>query len=112
MAAAGSLLPANSSPLRAIRSLHISDRVEHGCAYAFLAFLPALHEHWHIMLLTAAGAILLGISLEFGQLLSHGRACELSDVVADATGVYLGLIIGWPMRSVPLIRSFLSRPVR
>lgn len=110
--AVGSLLPASSSPIRAINSLHISDWVEHFCAYAFLAFLPALHERPRVILLTAAGAILLGISLEFGQLLAQDRACEFSDVVADATGVGLGLAVGWSLRSVPLVRSLLSRPAR
>src|SRR5205085_3838604 len=40
----GSLLPGDSSPMRALDRLHISDKIEHMAAYTVLALLPALHE--------------------------------------------------------------------
>lgn len=101
----GSLLPANSSPVRALNSLHLSDWVQHLCAYAFLAFLPALHERPRLVFATAAGLVLLGVLLEFGQYFTQDRACEFSDVAADTVGVALGLLIGWSLRSAPILRS-------
>lgn len=108
----GSLLPATSSPVRALHSLHLADWAEHCCAYACLAFLPALHERWRVTLVFSAGSVALGILLELGQWLSRYRVCELSDIVADTAGVCLGLAIGWRVRFLPLVRSLLSLPTR
>jgi VanZ family protein len=104
-----SLLPNTSPAMQALSSLNLSDKFEHLCAYAFLAFLPALHERRRFTLLAALGAVLLGVFLEFAQLFSKSRTWELSDMGADALGVALGLLIGIPMRSIPFVR-LLIRP--
>jgi VanZ family protein len=105
----GSLLPADSSPIKAVDLLGINDKFEHFLAYSVLAFLPAVHERRNFVILSALGTVALGIGLEFGQFYSSGRSFEIADMVADALGVSLGLIIGVPARSSVTVRSFLSR---
>ena len=100
----GSLLPNTSPAMRALNSFHFSDTFEHFCAYAFLAFLPALHERRRFTLLAALGAVSLGVSLEFAQLFADGRSWQFSDIGADASGVCVGLLMGIPMRFVPMVR--------
>ena len=108
----GSLLPNTSTPMRALDSLHLSDTVEHFGAYAFLTFLPALHERRHFIVLAALGIMLLGVSLEFAQLFADGRSWQFSDIAADAAGVCVGLLTGIPMRSALMVRLLLSRTTR
>jgi VanZ family protein len=103
-----SLLPANSLPMRALDSLKISDKIEHAAAYAFLAFLPAIHERRGFIIAAAIGAAVLGVALEYGQLYSGWRDFEVGDMVADALGVCFGLAVGIPMRSTALMRSVSS----
>ncbi len=95
---AGSLLPDNSPPIQLLGLLHLGDKVLHFAAYALLAFLPALHEPWQNIAGVAALLVLLGVLLEFGQLLSPGRSFEMGDMMADGTGVCMGLLAGWPLR--------------
>ena len=83
--------------MRALHSFRLSDTVEHFCAYAFLGFLPALHERRPFILWAALGVILLGVSLEFAQLLADGRSLQFSDMEADAAGVCVGLLMGIPI---------------
>jgi VanZ family protein len=90
----GSLLPSTSLPMRALGSLHVSDKIEHFGAYAVLAFLPALHERKGFVIAAALGAVALGVALEFGQLFSGWRNFEIADMVADAIGVCFGLAAG------------------
>ena len=45
---AGSLLPADSLPIRALSHFGVGDKLQHFAAYAVLAFLPALHERWRV----------------------------------------------------------------
>ncbi len=94
----GSLLSANSVPIRLLARLNISDKLEHALAYAVLALLPAVHEQRRFLTSAAIGAVLLGVLLEYGQPLT-GRDFEIMDMVADATGVVLGLSIGLWFRS-------------
>jgi VanZ family protein len=103
----GSLLPAQSAPIKALDLLGISDKLEHFLAYSFLAFLPAVHERWNFVVAAALGAIALGVGLEYGQLYSPGRSFEIADMAADAMGVCFGLIVGIPLRSSVALRSFL-----
>lgn len=107
--ATGSLLPGTSAPIRALNALHITDKVEHFFAYAFLAFLPALHERRRFTLLAALGAILLGIALEFAQLFAADRTLQLSDMQANVAGVCLGLLAGVRVGSVAPVRLLLAR---
>ena len=102
----GSLLPSNSAPMRALDELHVSDKLEHVGAYALLAFLPAIHEQRRFIIAAAIGAVLLGIGLEFGQLLTGWRDFEVGDMIADAVGVCSGVGAGIPIRSAGIVRSF------
>jgi VanZ family protein len=95
----GSLLPGSSLPIQALGKLQVSDKLMHFAAYAVLAFLPSLHERWPALAATLAGAISLGVLLEFGQMLSPGRNFEIADMVADTVGVLCGLILALPWRS-------------
>ena len=104
----GSLLPSNSAPVRALDELHVSDKLEHVGAYALLAFLPAIHEQRRFIIAAAIGAVLLGIGLEFGQLLTGWRDFEVGDMIADAVGVCSGVGAGIPIRSAGIVRSFRS----
>lgn len=101
----GSLLPANSFPMRALDRLHISDKIEHFAAYAVLAFLPAIHERRGFIIIAALGAVGLGVALEFGQLSLGWRNFEIRDMIADAVGVCVGVAAGVPMRAAEVVRS-------
>lgn len=103
----GTLLPADTAPIRALDFLGINDKVEHGLAYLSLAFLPALHESRRRLVFIAPALVALGVALEFGQLLSPGREFEIGDMIADAAGVAAGLAVGW--RARPLIAGRLTR---
>src|ERR1700676_5355405 len=83
----GSLLPENSLPMRELDRLHLNDKFEHFAAYTVLAFLPALYERWLFIVLAAAGAVLLGIGLEYAQLFLGWRHFEIGDMIADTGGV-------------------------
>jgi VanZ family protein len=96
---AGSLLPSESAAMQAIDRVPLSDKVEHAAAYAFLAFVPAIHERRRRVIAAAAGAVLLGVALEFAQLWSGWRDFEVADMVADGIGVAVGLGIGWTLRN-------------
>src|SRR6478672_2446830 len=87
----GSLLPGSSMPMRALGELPVSDKLLHFAAYAVLAFLPSLHERWSTLGAALAGAIALGVLLEFAQRLSPGRNFEIADMIADTGGVLFGL---------------------
>jgi VanZ family protein len=105
----GSLLPANSAAIRSLSLLGLSDRVEHFAGYAALAFLPMLHERRGFVAWAAAGLVLLGVGLEFGQLESPGRSFEAGDITADALGVCAGLAAASIFRS-RIRRAFISAP--
>jgi len=94
----GSLLAANSAPMRLIAELSINDKIQHFAAYSLLVLLPTLHERQSIVALAVAGALLMGVGLEFAQLYSPGRTFDLLDMRADAFGVSMGLTAGIPLR--------------
>lgn len=102
-----SLVPANSLPMRELSLLHVNDKVEHCLAYAVLAFLPAIHEQRRFIIAAALGAVVLGIALEYGQLLTGWRDFEYGDMVADAVGVCLGVAAAVPLRGTEVARSLL-----
>ena len=93
----GSLLPSDSAPIRTLDELPFSDKFDHMGMYAMLAFLPALHEETKGVLWLAAGALALGIALEFVQLYV-GRDFEVGDMIADAVGLVVGLAVGFSLR--------------
>jgi VanZ family protein len=93
----GSLLPDKSLPMRALSRLDISDKIQHFAAYAVLAFLPVIHERPRVVVAIAFALIGLGVLLEFGQTLVT-RDFETADIVADALGVFVGIVAGWQLR--------------
>lgn len=99
----GSLLPANSAPLRFLAALNINDKLEHLGAYAALALLPALHERPRLLSSLLLLLLLLGVLLEFGQLYSPGRSFEAGDMLADASGLMLGWLCALPLRRLTAI---------
>lgn len=96
---AGELLPGASLPVRLLTQLHIGDKIQHFGAYAVLAFLPTLHERRGLLAIVALGLVALGISLEFGQMLSGSRFLEIGDMAANAVGVCFGVAFGLPLRN-------------
>jgi VanZ family protein len=90
----GSLLPANSLAIRTLDRFPVSDKIEHAGMYALLAFLPAVRERRNFVIGAAAGAMALGVGLEFAQRLSGWRNFEVADMIADGIGVCLGLLLG------------------
>lgn len=68
--------------------------------YALLTFLPALYERRRVIIMAAAGAIVLGVGLEYAQLLTGWRDFEVADMIADTVGVFLGLGSGMAVRSM------------
>jgi len=101
----GSLLPSSSLAIHTLDRLPIGDKVEHTAMYALLAFLPALYERLRVVVGAAAGALALGVGLEFAQLLSGWRNFEIGDMIADGAGVCLGLALGAVIRSSLLVRE-------
>jgi VanZ family protein len=90
----GSVLPSDSSPMQALDSLQINDKIEHVAAYTALAFLPALHERRRFVIVAALGAVALGVALEYVQRFTGWRDFEVGDMIADAIGVVFGLVTG------------------
>lgn len=105
----GSLLPGTSTPMKMLESFHLSDKVQHFLAYTVLAFLPSIHEKRRFTLWAASGAILLGVALEYGQLLVSSRSSDVIDIVMDTGGVMVGLVLGDAVRLIPSVRAFLPR---
>jgi VanZ family protein len=98
--AAGSLAPSDSSSMRMLDSLEISDKIQHFAAYALLAVLPAIHERRGFVIGAAIGVLVLGAGLEYLQLYSGWRDFEFADMVADGVGICFGLAVGAPIRTV------------
>jgi VanZ family protein len=90
----GSLLPDSSPPMQALSALHVNDKLEHLAAYAALAFWPTLHERRRVVAAIALSMIGMGVMLEFGQKLVAGRYFEIADMVANAFGVLVGIVLG------------------
>ena len=94
----GSLLPSNSLPKRALEALDVNDKLEHFLAYSALALLPALHEKKPVAGLLALAIVLLGVALEFGQVLFSDRLFELGDIAAGTAGVLCGFVAATQLR--------------
>src|SRR5262249_21602968 len=83
-----SLLPGRDLP-----QVGISDKLEHVIAYAAMALsgslaFPRLTAFlWLLVLLPV-----LGIAIEFCQLMVPGRSAEVADAVADIIGVLLVIL--------------------
>jgi VanZ family protein len=94
----GSLLPSNSLPKRALDALDVNDKLEHFLAYSALALLPALHEKKPVAALMALAIAVLGVTLEFGQVLFSDRLFELGDIAAGTAGVLCGFVAATQLR--------------
>ena len=76
------------------------DKVYHSLAYLWLAVIPFLG--FQGVKIALAGALLmipLGIGLEYAQDLVHGRFFSVADMVANGTGVVLGMVLGKYVKS-------------
>lgn len=102
----GSLLPADSAPMRALDELSINDKLEHVIAYLLLALLPAIHERRRILVPLLPTTLLMGILLEFGQLYSPGRSFDVYDMLADGVGVLVGTAFGLASRRLVVFTVF------
>lgn len=86
-----------------------ADKWEHLLAYGLMTYWWGMlqpHRRWR----WAVGLALLGLCLEFAQLLAPGRYMEWPDAAANAAGVLLGLaalrtplrgLLGWLDRQFP-----------
>ena len=73
------------------------DKVEHLLSYAMLAVgAVLLYAGRRAQWFAGAGLILLGIALEFAQaMLTTTRMADPADAASNATGVVLGLLVGF-----------------
>ncbi len=91
----GSLLPANSAPIRVVGLLPVSLKVLHFCGYAWLALVSLFTvTRRSTGVWIALAMILLGVAMEFGQRLIPGRAFALRDMAINGAGVLAGIAIG------------------
>ena len=101
----GSLLPAASPLMVAVGRLHISDKLQHFCAYLALSSLPVIgFRDRRSGILAGISMFILGILLEAGQHFSPGRVVELGDVIANGVGVSCGVLLAPPIRTLIAIR--------
>jgi VanZ family protein len=86
-----------------------ADKWEHLLAYGVMMYWWGM-VHPHLRWRWAVGLALLGLCLEFAQLLAPGRFMEWRDAAANAAGVLLGLaalatplrgLLGWLDRQFP-----------
>lgn len=97
----GSLLPSGTLHKLQYDRLHLNDKLVHGAGYCVLALIPVtLLEFLGLGLALAASMIPMGICLEFAQRLIPGRSFELGDMVANTTGVLVGVAMAISFRRV------------
>ena len=85
----------------AVGRLHISDKVQHFCAYLALSALPVIgFRDRRSGIVTGISMFVLGILLEAGQHFSPGRIVELGDVSANGVGVSCGVLLAPPIRTL------------
>lgn len=93
-----SLLPGSSPVKHAIDNWGLSDKLEHIVAYAVLSLLPALHERIRVQVCMLLAMMMMGVVLEFGQLMADGRSFEKEDILADSIGLLAGVVLGFVLR--------------
>ena len=96
---AGEVLPWNSLPMELLSGSHLSDKVMHFSAYAVLALVPAVGFQFSAALPCLIATELVGVGLEFSQLLVPGRSCDVYDVAANTVGVLAGAALAIVIRS-------------
>jgi VanZ family protein len=73
------------------------DKLGHVGAYtALMAWFAWLYPSHSVRWICAVGFATLGVGLEFAQALTDYRTFELTDMVADTTGVVLGWLAALP----------------
>jgi VanZ family protein len=71
------------------------DKLGHSMAYAFLMlWFAQLYRARPMKLAIALGLVALGVAIEFAQEQTGYRQFEYADMVADAVGVAIGLLLG------------------
>ncbi len=86
---AGSLAP---DPDR-LMPIHLWDKTQHAGAYAVLAIWFGWVYQRRYYVLVALGLVAYGVLIEFLQGASGYRMFDVSDMLADAIGVAIGLVI-------------------
>ena len=90
--AVGSLVGSDSRLLQMVPS---NDTILHFGSYVILGFLAYISPRRQSAgYMRAAGMVLFGIVLEFGQQFSPGRHIDMKDVVWNVLGIACGLLIG------------------
>jgi len=80
-------------PLKELPSVESWDKVQHGVAYGFLAFLiGSAYPYNKGFKITLLFCVFLGAFLEFAQTFVPGREGSFGDGFANAIGAGLGLI--------------------
>lgn len=95
-----SLLPSHNLPVTGV-----SDKLEHAVAYMVLALWFAGVYPRSRYLVIALGLFAMGVAIEWAQgAMNLGRQSDVRDVVANSTGIALGLTLalaglgGWARR--------------
>ena len=94
------LLPGDSAPLRAVSALN--DKFLHFSVYAAIAFVPAFGLRFGTAVACLITTELVGIGLEFAQLLARDRSYDPYDMAANTGGVLVGVILALIVRSIVL----------
>ena len=92
--------------------LPLSDKLEHAFAFALLAASAVqLFVRGRALAVVATGLLALGVAIELAQAaFTTTRAMESADVVADAIGIAVGMLVAWtPLRDV-LLKIAGTRP--
>lgn len=85
---------ASLMPVPERMSASVSDKVGHVLAYAALMFWFAqLYSGARAFVTSAFGFFALGVVLEWAQSLTGYRSYELLDMLANGTGVMVGLVL-------------------
>jgi VanZ family protein len=85
------LLPGKELP-----NTGLNDKVEHITAYALLSlWFAGVYPRTRYALI-AIGLFCLGVFIEGGQYVMHaGRQADVHDVMANSTGIIVGLTLAW-----------------
>jgi VanZ family protein len=95
----GSLLPGRMMP-----TVSLSDKIQHAGAYFLLMIWFAGLYQRKVHPIIAVVLLLLGIALDLLQGTTKTRSFEVNDIVADAVGILVGLVLsfwlleGWCQR--------------
>jgi glycopeptide antibiotics resistance protein len=89
-----------------------ADKVYHFIAYSWLAILPMIgYKKRRFAAAASFSMILLGISLEIGQLYVPGRLFSLADIAMNTAGVILGFFCGdYSRHNAETLRNIFTSP--